>query len=445
MKRFRSLLYPLLALSLLPMAGRALGDSATPAATAGEAPFIDAAAVRERFKTITAQDMDHLRGRRVLVLSRSLGLNLMGGISDLAKQDKMFDFARQRFNLEDEGGPKAVPADAFEKPGIVLGLGTRHPLIRRVEEVDELIRKEPWKFGQRIDVVMVIYSAINEKVFADYGRIMDSLRADYPSVCFLYATASLNADAPQRRQNAQMHAFSELLRKHYRGRAPIYDLGAILSDDFRDGLLMRPQYTKDPTGVHPNLPEGRIAMAQGFILAMRDGLRWQREHGGRLASATRPATPVAAGPEPALSPDHPDYRAVRAILDHNGLKTVRVEGQIEVRDGRVVGLYIQEAGVTEITDAIGELKRLEKLHVYADRDLGRPFLKTVSPAIGRCVELEELLLNGNDLATLPSEVTKLTALKSLSLAGNRLRDLAPEVEAWARRFDAEGLEQQRRP
>ena len=66
-------------------------------------------------------------------------------------------------------------------------------------------------------------------------------------------------------------------------------------------------------------------------------------------------------------------------------------------------------------------------------------LKKVSPAIGQCTELRELLLNQNELTTLPVEVTKLQNLQLLSLAENHLRDLPPAVQDWAKKFDPKGL------
>ena len=244
-----------------------------------------------------------------------------------------------------------------------------------------------------------------------------------------------------------MHAFSERLRQAYRGKAPVYDLGAILSQDFRDGQVMVPEYTRDPTGVHPNQVAGELAIAKGLALALRDGLRWRRQTAaGGLVATTPSAKPVApAAKAETLPAEHPEYQAVRAILDHNGLKAMRVEGQVEVRGGHVVGLFIQEAGVVEIPEAIGKLTVLERLHCYADRTLEHPFLKKISPAIGQCVALRELLINGNDLETFPAELASLKQVETLALADNRLRDLPPAVAEWAQKRDPEGLKRQRKP
>ncbi len=136
---------------------------------------------------------------------------------------------------------------------------------------------------------------------------------------------------------------------------------------------------------------------------------------------------------------------MQAILDANKLTNVHVEGVTVVRDGHVVELLIQESGVTEIPDAIGALIHLERLHCYGDRKLGRPFLRTLSPAIGKCRALKELLLNDNDLETLPAEMAELDKVERLALAGNQLANLPAAVAIWAKRLDSDGLAKQALP
>lgn len=63
------------------------------------------------------------------------------------------------------------------------------------------------------------------------------------------------------------------MRARFKGKVPLYDLGAILSDDFRCGHAYCPEYSKDPAGVHPNLDAGQTIMAKGFLLILRDTFR----------------------------------------------------------------------------------------------------------------------------------------------------------------------------
>lgn len=418
-----------------------------PVSQAAEAPFIDAKAVKERWSTVTPQDMEKLRQQKILFTSKSIGLNLVTGLGLVGKADKNYDLVAgfQRFDVEKKGGLPIVPADIFQTTGFVHILGTRYPLPKRVEELDELMRKEPWQFGTKVDVIMAIYAEVKPDVFPVYQKLMDDLVRDYPRLRVIHATTSIFAPGPVAdRSQKNMEEFNTLLRNHYRGKAPVLDLAAVLSDDYRNGAVMCPEYTKDPTGVHPSQPEGMTAIGRAFILALRDTLEWSPE-----SSPSAPATaaiPFSEKPQQAsLAPGHPEYLAVRAILDRNGLTAMKVEGQMEVRDGHVVGLFIQEAGVTVIPDEIGKLVKLERLHCYGDRALAHPYLKSLSPQIGQCTELQELLLTHNELATLPVEITRLTRLKSLSVADNRLANLPKEVDEWVRKLDPKGLSDQARP
>ena len=406
-----------------------------------EAPFIDAKAIKERFATITQQEMDSLRQRHVLIASKSMGLNLVTGLNLLAKQSPMHDISTgfQRFDVEKKGGLAIIPADIYQKSKLVHFLATRYPVIKRVEETDQLMRRPPWTFSAHVDVVMIVFVAeVTPAFFPSYCAMMNALARDMPRTRFIHCTSSVLADGPEKsdRSVPNMLAFSELVRATYRGKAPVYDLAAILSDDFRNGTVMLPEYSKDATGVHPNQPAGEIQMAKGFILAMRDALRWK---GGAASSV---GAPIVATKVETLPPEHPEYRAVRAILDRNGLTAMRVEGQTTVRDGHVVGLFIQEAGVQEIPTEIGELAYLERLHCYSDRTLGHPLLRSISPAIAKCVRLQELSLANNDLSALPAEMVNLKNITSLSLAGNRLHNLPAPVTAWITSHDPTALSRQ---
>ncbi|MEK7415692.1 MAG: hypothetical protein AAB263_20495, partial [Planctomycetota bacterium] len=68
---------------------------------AGDAPFIDSKAIKERFASITKEDMDLLRTKKVLFASRSFGQNLCNGLSSLAAKDAKYQMlsAYQRFDV----------------------------------------------------------------------------------------------------------------------------------------------------------------------------------------------------------------------------------------------------------------------------------------------------------------------------------------------------------
>jgi len=407
-------------------------------AHAGEAPFIDAKAIRERFASITAKDMDVLRSKRILFASRSFGLNTCAGLTSLAKKDKTYDLlgSYKRYDVFKAGGDLSIiPADAFAKTNFVHFLATYWPHTKRCQEMDTLLRTDPWQFGKTADVVAIWFHTATPALTETYLATMDRLRADFPRIRFIYVTAGFMGPA-KAKDNEAAHAFSEQVRQRCRGKVPVYDMGAILSDDFRAGHVYCPEYSKDPADVHPDLEAGQEALAKGFLLVLRDALAWQ-DGGAVIAAKAAKAERVET-----LPADHPESTAVRAILDANGLAAKQVDGVAVVRQGHVVELFLQEGGVTTIPEQIGVLTHLERLHVYGDRNLSHPLLTSISPAIGACSKLEDLLLNSNELTTLPPEIAKLTRLKTLSIADNRLTGLPPAVEAWAKRFDAKGFAQQ---
>jgi hypothetical protein len=132
-----------------------------------------------------------------------------------------------------------------------------------------------------------------------------------------------------------------------------------------------------------------------------------------------------------------DSAAVRALLDANSVSRA-VDG-VAVYDStrRITGLYLQEAGVSMLTAHIGQLTELKLLHCYGDRLLGYPLLTSVSPAIGQCTKLQTLLLNQNNLASLPVEITALQSLTNLSLGDNQLCTLPDTTKNWATAYDAD--------
>lgn len=416
------------------------------------AMYVDSKAIKERFSTITDQDMEMLRGKKIILLSQSFGANLVHGLQLLAKEDKKYDlvssFVRGGVpDFSDKAGvdtekksnfPKFDP-DVFSKYNFLHCMITPWPFTKRVEELDALMRTEPYSFGKTIDVAIIFYhTGPSAAQFEFYAEKMDALQADFPKVRFIYCASGLSG--PQfARNNENSFAFSELVRARYQGKAPLYDMGKILSEDYRDGHVFCPEYSNDPAGLHPYLPLGEMMMAKGFLLVLRDALRapWPPEKLTPLQTGTMPAAKIET-----LSANHPDAQAVRAILDANGLENVKVDGVSAVENGRIVKLFIKEIGVTNLTHSIGVLTELRLLHLYSDRRLSLPLLKTIDPAIGNCTKLEELLLNSNELTTLPVEITRLGQLKLLSLADNRLKDLPPPVATWANRFDAKGLTMQ---
>ena len=404
-----------------------------------EAPYVNSQAIKERFDKITKKDMDLIRSKNILFASRSFGLNLRGGLMQLSKKNPQYDILGryQRFDVFKAGGDVSViPKDIFETKNFVHFLATYWPHSKRLDEVSTLLSEAPHEFGKTVDVVVIYYHTAMGKLFDTYASKMDAMAAKYPNIKFIYVCAGYMA-ASQKKSNDQTLIFNTAIRKRYQGKVPLYDLGAILSDDGRCPQIFCPEYSSDPAGVHPNLEAGQTMMAKGFLLMLKEAL----SHDGASSKSNKLIIPEDS--TETLKPDHPEYIAVRAILDANGLTKKTVESVAVIEDQHVVGLYLQEGGVTKITDDIAKLRRLRLLHLYGDRNLEHPLLTEISPKIAKCTRIEELLLNSNDLSTLPKEISKLKKISKLSLADNKLKDLPSTAQRWAEKYDPEGLKLQK--
>jgi hypothetical protein len=97
-----------------------------------------------------------------------------------------------------------------------------------------------------------------------------------------------------------------------------------------------------------------------------------------------------------------DTAAVRAILDTNGLTTVRVADVTDTLDGRITALRLTRLDLSVLPATVGMLSRLA-----------------------------ELDLHDNRLRALPDSIIGLDSLRSLSLDGNRLCTLSVALRTWA--------------
>jgi len=241
------------------------------AVAAKEAPYIDSQAIKDRFAGVTAADMDMLRSKKILFMSRSFGLNTVQGLGLLAKQDKKYDLlsSYKWFGSQMDSSP---PPDIYTKFNFVHCNAPGWPMSQRLDALDKLMRSEPYHFGKTVDVAFLYYEDASPNNFDYYAKKLDALQADFPNVKIIYACSGFHG--PQfGDRNEQAQAFSEKVRAHYKGVAPVFDMGKILSDDFRVGHVFCPEYSKDPTGGHPNLPDGEMILAKGFILTLVEALR----------------------------------------------------------------------------------------------------------------------------------------------------------------------------
>lgn len=411
--------------------------------SANPAPHVDSKAIKDRFSSITAEDMEMLRGKKIFLVSRSFGLNTHKGLTALAKEDKKYDFlsSYHRFDCSKTGGDTSIiPADVFSTTRLVHLMATHYPFTKRIDEFEQALRQESQALGNNTDAAILFFDNMTQPQFFDhYSARMEALRTDFPKVKFIFATAGFCGPS-KAKENELGHEFSEKVRERYLGKAPLYDMGKILSDDFRVGHVYCPEYSNDPADIHPNLPAGEAMLAKGLLLILRDTFRSEN---GNVAPAATPAIPVISNTQAeALPANHPDALAVRALLDANGLEKKTIEGVSVIEGGRIVGLYLQECGITTLPAEIGKLDALRMLWLYGDRKQSYPLLRKIAPEIGRCTNLEEIQLAQNDLENLPVEITQLPKVKLLTIGDNRLKNLPADVFAWVKRLDPKGLDSQ---
>jgi len=378
-------------------------------------------------------------------------------VNCLAQKDKKYEFLSPNFQAVtyDDKTESKLPPEFFtySKGNYVHFYINVHNYKLRYDEMDTLIRGEKFGFGKTVDVALIVeHTNCSREDFEYYAKKFDKLQADYPNVRFIFTTGiSVPNGVKWDWMNMDSHGFAEEMRARYKGKAPLWDLQKMLNDNFRYGYGTCPKYsasiTNDPNEInlHPSVPSGQLVTAKGFLLAVRDALRapWPPKPLDPVTAGDRKYAPKSLEP---IDADHPDAKAVRALLDANGLTNKKVEDVSVVKNGRIVKLYIMGMGVENLTSSIGDLTELKELLVYGFRSPWKlPLLKTVDPAIGKCAKLEVLALNINELATLPDSISKLTNLKILSVGDNHLQNLSPAVTDLVKRLDPRGVAQQTPP
>ncbi len=114
-----------------------------------------------------------------------------------------------------------------------------------------------------------------------------------------------------------------------------------------------------------------------------------------------------------------DSLAVRRVLDASGLQDVPVDGAAPVVEGRRRQLVLDSQNLTSLPEAIGTLDFLELLSLSNNR------IERLPGSIAGLAKLEELRLVGNPLDGVPEVVRSLDSLWSLKLDSTGI-DTLPE-------------------
>jgi fibronectin type 3 domain-containing protein len=256
-------------------------------APAPAAPCVGAYEADTFFPTITSNEMDALRTKKILFASRSFGLNMRNGLEDLKNQNPKYDLLSSyvRYDVMNNG-LGIIPTNVYSSYNFVHFLATYWPHTKRLEEVETLLRDPPYTFGTQVDVVMVYFHYALLSVFDTYTNVFDTLQADYPNIKFIYVTAGL-MDTNHVTENTNSMAFSAKVRTAYKGKVPLYDLGYILNNDGECGAGYCPEYSTDPAGVHPNVDFAEQRMGKAFLLILRDAF-----FGSACTSSVPPTVPA---------------------------------------------------------------------------------------------------------------------------------------------------------
>lgn len=111
-----------------------------------------------------------------------------------------------------------------------------------------------------------------------------------------------------------------------------------------------------------------------------------------------------------------DTAAVRVILSENQLD-LPISEVVEIVDGRVVSLILEDRRLARVPSHIGALSALRTLSLAGN------LLDSLPTETWNLANLSLLDLSGNSLDTLPEAVAQLPFLRYLDLSGNRLKSL----------------------
>ena len=260
------------------------------AKAADKAPvYVGAYSVDHEFQFVTEECMKIIRSKKILFGSRSWGLGL-GTI--MGSKDKKYEVvwdthAAERVNDKE----RVLKPDAFDQPKIVHYVFDMVP--KRWAFMDDFLRKDPWKFGGKIDgAFQSLYCGPKkeaQQMADEYFPMLDKLVKDFPNVKFAIFTHNVSGEGPDMKGvnkpaesdwNIGGGDYSEAVIKRYYGKLPILDIRDIVSTH-ADGTTctfqfngktyrkLCPEYNvKGGDLIHPNTPEARERMGKGFILLL---------------------------------------------------------------------------------------------------------------------------------------------------------------------------------
>jgi hypothetical protein len=345
---------------------------------AQNAPYVNAAVADTEFHRITSQNMDLLRTKKILFLSRSFGLNMLAGISSLTAANSMYNLLNSfvEYDIFSSGGDESViPEDAFKNFNFIHVMCTASPYTARLTEFNNLLCNYPHFFADDADVAWMDFHSADSSTFGPYSALMDTLQAHYPHIKFIYVTAGLEGPSQVDLNNASAQ-FSTMIRTKYKGEVPLIDWGFELNNDSACGNNYCPSYSTDPADVHANTQFAQERVAKGFLVMLN---KLFCENQSTCTSSNTPSVPTGlAGQAQSLhlirlswqastqSPCGVDYYRIRrnsadvgisyglAYSDHDLTENTQYSYQMAAvsKGGAVVSAYCTAIQVGTLNDNI---------------------------------------------------------------------------------------------
>ena len=315
--------------------------------------YVGAAEADNEFGIITAEDMANIQGKKILLCSRSFGLNIEDGLNVLESENSIYAISKNnysdRLNLVYDDLSDLPDASIFNTYDMYHVLISPSPLTKRIDEFDYMIRN---LYHTRIDAAILLYHTADGAMFSEYKTKMDKLKADFPNIKFGYTTSGVSP-VEGSSENTKSCDFASQSIAEYKGVEPLYDMKDILSTD-EDGVTdcgcqMCPDFNlkfgDPPTGddTHPNSPFSEKRMGKGFLLLLHKMFN----EGTTCTSTLAPTVPnnVAGN---ALSTTSIQLSWDASTHADCGVKYYKVK-----RNGTVIGNYsntsFTDTGLTENT------------------------------------------------------------------------------------------------
>ncbi len=225
-----------------------------------------------------------LSEKKIYFGHQSVGFNIVDGIKNVMKYNPQI-----KLNIVESSDPSE-----FDKPVFAHSrLGENYDPISKNNAFEQFIRKG---IGESADFVFFKYCYVDvksetdvEKLFSEYRDTLAKLKKEYPETTFIHVTVPLVAlqkgprvwvkkfigrEIGGYRDNIKRNQYNDILRNHYQGKDPVFDLGYIEStfydgrveifrEDGKEYHALVPQYASD--GRHLN-EEGRRIVAEQLLV-----------------------------------------------------------------------------------------------------------------------------------------------------------------------------------